>query len=319
MPIQAELNSPRKASEVQVARHQVKEHRAVVDQHAQVDDGRQGQQEAVTPGALVEIGQSQVIEDTQGFHAGTSLALRHHCEVHILQVGRHRLGIRAGLCFGDRPHLNSIHAPDRAADQELLFERRQLLAGGHPFPHRAFHLPEQLLRVGADFQMPLVDDGDIRGGRFHVRDDVRGEDDNPLAGQIREQIAEAHPLLGVQPHGRLVHDQQLRIVEQRLGDAHALAHSAGITAQRPAGGVAQVDQVQQVGNFPTGLFAAHALDGRHVFEELLGRKVGVDAEVLRQVAQHRAQRLRIFDHIPAVPQNGPLGGLGDGCQHAHQG
>jgi len=75
---------------------------------------------------------------------------------------------------------------------------------------------------------------------------MRGEDDDPLTGQVREQVAEAHPLLGVQPHGRLVHDQQLRIVEQRLGNAHSLAHPAGITAQRPAGGIAQVDQIQQV-------------------------------------------------------------------------
>ena len=49
-----------------------------------------------------------------------------------------------------------------------------------------------------------------------------------------EQVAEAHPLLGVEPHRRLVDDEQLGVAEQRLRDADALAHAA--REARPAAG-----------------------------------------------------------------------------------
>lgn len=90
------------------------------------------------------------------------MTLCHHGQVHILQVGRHRLGFRAGLFCRDYPHFNPIHAPDRTADQNLLFECGQLLAGGNPFPHKAFHLFEQQLGIGVNFQVSLVEDGNIR-------------------------------------------------------------------------------------------------------------------------------------------------------------
>jgi hypothetical protein len=62
--------------------------------------------------------------------------------------------------------------------------------------------------------------------RLDVGDDVRGQDHQALAGKVGEQVAEAHALFRIQADRRLVDDQQLRIVEQRLHDAHALAHAA---------------------------------------------------------------------------------------------
>ncbi len=54
--------------------------------------------------------------------------------------------------------------------------------------------------------------------------------------ELGEQVAEAHALLGVEPHGGLVDDEQLGVAEQRLGDADALAHAAREAAEAPVRG-----------------------------------------------------------------------------------
>jgi hypothetical protein len=95
-------------------------------------------------------------------------------------------------------------------------------------------------------QPPARDERDARGRGFHVGDDVRGEDDDALAGQIREQVAEADALFGIEPGRGLVDDQELRIVEERLRDADALAHAAGKSAERALARIGEVHQHQQL-------------------------------------------------------------------------
>jgi len=81
----------------------------------------------------------------------------------------------------------------------------------------------------------------------------------------------------------------------------------------------QVDHHQQLVDAPPGGFGVQALDGRHVFEKLDCCQVGVDAEILRQVAQHSPQAVRRFEHVTVVPPECAFSGLGDGDQDAHQG
>ena len=50
-------------------------------------------------------------------------------------------------------------------------------------------------------------------------------------------------LLGVEAGGRLVDDEQLRVVEQRLGDTHPLFHTTRVAAERPLAGVDEVDDL----------------------------------------------------------------------------
>ena len=92
---------------------------------------------------------------------------------------------------------------------------------------------EQFFRRGVLQFATLVDHHNFRGGGFDIGDDVRGEDDDAFSRQIREQVAEADALFGVEPDGGFIDDEQLRVVEQRLGDADALLHPARVSAQRP--------------------------------------------------------------------------------------
>src|SRR5262249_36497390 len=56
-------------------------------------------------------------------------------------------------------------------------------------------------------------DGQLAAGLTHVLDDVGGEQDGAVAGQLGEQVAEADALFRIEPGGGLVHDQELGIVE----------------------------------------------------------------------------------------------------------
>ena len=75
--------------------------------------------------------------------------------------------------------------PDALTHEVPLPQSRHVLAGDAPFPHLTVHSPQQVLRRGVDEEPSLANQRDMRGSGFHVRHDVRGQDDDPLPGEIR--------------------------------------------------------------------------------------------------------------------------------------
>ena len=74
--------------------------------------------------------------------------------------------------------------------------------------------------------------------------------------------------------------------EQRLRDAEALAHAAGETAERLLAHVVEVGLLQQRRDDVAPLrLVGEALEPREVVEQLFRGDLGIDAEVLRQVAE----------------------------------
>ena len=74
---------------------------------------------------------------------------------------------------------------------------------------------------------------------------MRRQDHHDVLADLREQVVEADALRRVEPGGRLVDDDQLRVAEQRLRDAEALPHAAGERAQLLLAHVVQVGLLQQ--------------------------------------------------------------------------
>lgn len=89
-------------------------------------------------------------------------------------------------------------------------------------------------------------------GRFDVGDNVHGEDHDAFSGRIGEQVAEAHALRGIEADRRFIYDQQLRVVQQRLGDSDALLQAPGVPAQRLLPYVGQIDELAQLVDAPAG-------------------------------------------------------------------
>ena len=59
-------------------------------------------------------------------------------------------------------------------------------------------------------------------------------------------------------------------------------------------------------------------DGGEVFEEFDRVQIGIDAEILREVAERRAQSIGIGGQVGAIPHHAAFGGARDGGQDAHQ-
>ena len=81
----------------------------------------------------------------------------------------------------------------------------------------------QLLLGPLGDDLAALDDQQAVAGLADLGEDVAGEQDRVLAAQRADGGAHLDDLHRVEAAGRLVEDQQLRLVHQRLGDADALA------------------------------------------------------------------------------------------------
>ena len=102
-------------------------------------------------------------------------------------------------------------------DRALQLDRHVLAA--HAAHQRRLLLDEQ--------DAAAVDHRDAVGHRLGLLDVVGGEDDRRAAGaQVAHDVPHALAELDVDPGGRLVEEQHLRPVRQRLGDQHPAHHAA---------------------------------------------------------------------------------------------
>ncbi len=79
--------------------------------------------------------------------------------------------------------------------------------------------------VVCDHEPPAPDHGEARAEHRHVLHDVRGEEHDPVAGQLGEEPVEAEPLLGIEAGGRLVHDDEPRVARRSPGRCRAAGAS----------------------------------------------------------------------------------------------
>ena len=92
----------------------------------------------------------------------------------------------------------------------------------------------------------------------------------------------------VEAVGRLVEEDQLRVVDEGLGELDPLPHAGGVAADRPVALLVQPDVAQRVGGALArggGRQPGHA---GHVDDELGGGDVGRQAVVLGHVADQLA-------------------------------
>ena len=227
LPSHAELNTPRYSP-----------NRTTISSGSrtpgQIGGEGQGQQEAVAPHALKKVRPHHVIQNAaRDSCRGSDAMLREAEQVGIFQIRRDRLVRRSAARLPAR-----AHARRRCGAMVLLIRYFCLAAfrsalgstHSHTFPSTC---AKEFLGRGMCHQRPLRDQRNVGGGGFDVGNDVRRKNHDALAGKIREQIAKAHALFGIEPGRRFIDDQQLRIVEQRLRDSDALLHSAGEAAERP--------------------------------------------------------------------------------------
>ena len=184
-------------------------------------------------------------------------------------------------------------------------------------PHVAGGPLDQLLRCTGKQNLSVVDHNQLIAHRLHVLNDVGGQQDQPLPGGLGEQVAKVDALLRVQAHGGLVEDQEGRVPQQGLGDAHPLALAAGQGTDLGPCLLLQVDGLN--GTLDGGFRLPQPLQGRHVVQKLGDRELVEQPEVLGQIAQPGFQLpLPLGQGLP-IHQNGAGGGQQGGHQQLHQG
>ena len=93
----------------------------------------------------------------------------------------------------------------------------------------------------------MVDDRDARAELLELGKDVAADEDRLAErAELAEELAQLHAGPRVEARGRLVEQQDLRVVDERVGEAQALLHAAGEALDIRVALVAEVDEVQQV-------------------------------------------------------------------------
>ena len=141
----------------------------------------------------------------------------------------------------DGPRLLQDHGvvlggPDRG---EARLPQRSLAAGRSRVATTSRRRAQLRQSVGVQLlqQPALVDDADAGGQPVHLGEDMARHEHRHavVPRQLRQVLADLHDTRRVEAVGRLVEDQQLRLVEQRAGQPQPLQVARGQLAGPPPG------------------------------------------------------------------------------------
>ena len=105
---------------------------------------------------------------------------------------------------------------------------------------------QHLAQQAAGDQAALRENRDAAAERLGVAQDVRAEEHRAAAiAQSQDQRADIAPAERIEAGHRLVEDDEIRLVDERLGNAHPLQHALGKLAQRVAALPADAHFVEQ--------------------------------------------------------------------------
>ena len=159
----------------------------------------------------------------------------------------------------------------------------------------------QLVDGAAGAQLAGDEDADPVAHLLHLVQQVRRE-------QHRDALVRAQPLdqqqqlahtLGVDVDGRLVQDQDRRLLDQRVGDAEPLAHAARELADLAVGVVEEADVVEHA-RCGRRSRCGDAVELGGVAQVLARRQVVVEADVIGEVSDPRLDGQRGAGRIDAV-------------------
>ena len=150
----------------------------------------------------------------------------------------------------------------------------------------------------------MVDDRDARAELLELGEDVAADEDRLAERpQLAEELAQLDAGPRVETGGRLVEEQHLRVVDERVGEAEALLHAARQALDVGVALVAEVDEVEQVADHLAPAGGRDAVAAGEEVEVLPDLHVVVDAEDVG----HEAEDATHGVGVPADVDPGHLG------------
>ena len=198
--------------------------------------------------------------------------------------------------------IGQLHSRQRRAHSRLVGAHRQAQRV------RAGHQAGQVLgRVGRH-QAPAGNDQDPVADRRHLGQNVAGEDHGVLLSQRVDQVTDLDDLQWVKADGWLIQDNHLRVAQQRLGNAHALAIALGQVLDQPVLHRGNLGAVHHSLDPTAQRRAAQALGLAHKAQVFQRRHVQIDRRLLRQIADAAFGLVGLVKDV--IPVDGHSAGRG---------
>ena len=149
--------------------------------------------------------------------------------------------------------------------------------------------PDQLLHATLRHLPALVQHDDPVAEGLHVGEDVGAEKHGlPRRLEIPDDAAHLHPAHRVQARHRLVEDDELRVVQQRLGEPEPLHHPLGIFPDRRVPGPRKPDPGEELRRAGLRVRAGHPAQLAAKTKELPAGEIFVEVRLLRHEADAAA-------------------------------
>ena len=167
-------------------------------------------------------------------------------------------------------------------------------------------------------QSALRDDEHAPTRHPNLRKVVGRQDDGALSSDFPNELANFGRLIGVEPAHRLVENQNRRLVNQRLCEAHPLAKALGQLADRLADHVSEARLVDDSSDAGLKVAAHQAAHFSREVEILQHQHLGVERRVFRQVADGLSNRDGVFEDVRPGDSCGAPGGCDEARQDLHR-
>src|SRR5690348_900649 len=212
--------------------------------------------------------------------------------------------------------LHAFHAGDL---HEHIFQRGFRRARFDADAEAAFELRREILRGvhGGDFT--FVDDDDAIARHAHFGQDVRGQDNRVIAREAFDQVAHFDDLLGIEADGRLVENDDVRIVHERLGDADALLVAARKALDEFVAALGEICFGHGVVNARAALFGRDVFNASDEIEIGFHAHIGINGRRFGQVADVAADFERLVCDVKTRDAGAAGGGRHKTCENAHRG
>ena len=158
----------------------------------------------------------------------------------------------------------------------------------------------QLPRRALGRHQAVVDDPDAVGELVGLLEVLRRQEDRrALVVQLADLLPDRRAAGGVEAGGRLVEEEDARLVDQRRAEVEPAAHAARVGAHPPVGGVGEADAGDQRVTALLRLGLRDSVQRRLELHQLAARHQRVERGLLERDADRAPHLRRLLDHVEA--------------------
>ena len=186
-------------------------------------------------------------------------------------------------------------------------------------PDRSAQCLEDRLRRALALHLSAHQDRHPAAHIRHVVHDMRRENDGDVFADLGEQAKEAIAFFRIESGGRLVHDDETRVADERLCDPKPLSHAAGERREIAGTDVPQIRDLQQAIHHLAALTGRReAFQDREMLEHVARRGSRIHTELLRQISEDAAKGVFLADDVDAIEGDGALVRIDERRDGSHQ-